>query len=407
MNHDKAPARLLLATETYWPEIGGGERQARTLATGLASLGYEVTILTRRSRRELPRRGQDGAAQVLRLSPAGQGRWRKWLLLLPAFASLWVRRSRYDVVLVSGFRILGIAALAARALTRRPTVLKGDSRGELSGDYFQAGIARAGLTPRSGLVAWGLRLRNSLLRRADAYVALSQEMAREFLDHGAPAERVWRIPNGVDTERFRPAAAGERRELRGTLGLPGGIVAVYTGRLVTYKGLPTLLRAWHAVSDGMLVLVGEGGADVHACERELREYVATHALGERVRFAGPSDRVEDWLRAADLFVFPTENEAFGLSLVEAMSCALPCITTRVGGLGDFVADGTNALVVPTGDDRALAAAVSALAADPVRRAALGEAARQTALQRFAIKIVVDEYAQRIDQLLRSRAGRAP
>jgi glycosyltransferase involved in cell wall biosynthesis len=329
------------------------------------------------------------------------------MLLLPAFASLWVRRRHYDVVLVSGFRILGIAAIAARALTGRPTILKGDSRGELSGDYFSAGIAHAGLKADSWLVGHGLRLRNAVLRRADAYIALSEEMSREFQVHGAPASRIWRIPNGVDTERFRPATAGERSELREILGLPDETIAVYTGRLVTYKGLPTLIRAWRAVNHGTLVLVGEGGADVHACERELRELVAAHALDGRVRFAGPSDRVEDWLRAADLFVFPTENEAFGLSLVEAMACALPCITTSVGGLRDFVTDGANALVVPTGDDRAVAFAISALAADANRRQALGEAARQTALQRFSTQVVVDAYARRIDALSRSREGRAP
>ena len=407
MTHDVPGSRLLLATETYWPEIGGGERQARTLATGMADLGREVTILTRRSRRGLARRDHDGPARVMRLPPAGRGRWRKWLLLFPAFLCLCVRRRTYDVVLVSGFRILGIAAVMARAVTGRPTILKGDSRGELSGEYFRAGITRAGLKADSWLVSCGLRLRNSLLSRADAFVALSEEMASEYRDHGVPASRVWRIPNCVDTGCFRPASADERRELRNALGLPGEPVAVYTGRLVTYKGLRTLLRAWRSVRNVTLVLVGEEGADVHACERELREFVAAHALEERVIFAGPSDRVEDWLRAADLFVFPTENEAFGLSLVEAMACALPCITTSVGGLCDFVVDGANAWVVPSGDHSAMSSAVSALAVDAGRRKALGDAARQTALQRFSMRVVVDAYAERIDSLIRSRAVRAP
>jgi glycosyltransferase involved in cell wall biosynthesis len=407
MTHDVASSRLLLATETYWPEIGGGERQARTMATGMAELGREVTILTRRSRRELLRQDQDGPARVVRLPPAGIGRWRKWLLLLPAFLCLCARRKSYDVVLVSGFRILGIAAVMARAVTGRPTILKGDSRGELSGEYFRAGISRAGLKADSWMVSCALRIRNALLSRADAFVALSEEMASEYRNQGVPASRVWRIPNGVDTGCFRPASADERRELRNTLCLPGEVVAVYTGRLVTYKGLRTLLRAWCSVRNVTLVLVGEEGADVHGCERELREFAAAHALEQRVIFAGPSDRVEDWLRAADLFLFPTENEAFGLSLVEAMACALPCITTSVGGLRDFVVDGANAWVVPTGDHDALSSAVSALAADAGRRKALGDAARQTALQRFSMRVVVGAYAECIDALIRSRAARAP
>jgi glycosyltransferase involved in cell wall biosynthesis len=405
MSRPALPPRLLLATETYAPEIGGGERQARALAEGFAALGREVTILTRRSRPGLARREREGPALVLRLPPTGPGRWRKWLLVLPACLALCRHRRRYDAVLVSGFRILGIAALMARAVTGKPTALKADSAGELSGEYFRAGLAPAGLTPDSRAVAFAVRLRNAALRRADVFVALSEEMRREFIEHGVPPERVRRIPNGVDTTVFRPASPDERSRLRGRLGLHDGPVAVYTGRLVTYKGLPSLLRAWRSVPDAALVLVGEGGADLHACERELREFAAAHGMQGRVRFAGVVERVEEWLRAADLFVFPTENEAFGLSLVEAMACALPCVTTRVGGLRDFVADGVNALVVPPADDDALGAAVASLIGDAGRRAVLGQAARRTAEERFSLPVVAGAYAALVDELCEARMRR--
>ena len=388
----------MIVTETYSPEIGGGERQARALAEGFAALGRQVTILTRRSRHGLARREHDGPTLVLRLPPSGAGRWRKWLLLLPTWFALCRHQRQYDAVLVSGFRILGIAALLARALTRKPTVLKADSAGELSGEYFRAGLARTGMTPESRPVSLALRLRNVALRQADAYVALSDEMTREFLEQGVAPERVRRIPNGVDTAVFRPAAAGERSSLRRKLGLPDAPIAVYTGRLVTYKGLPALLRAWREVPGALLVLVGEGGADVHACERELRESANAPGLQGRVRFAGAAQRVEEWLRAADVFVFPTENEAFGLSLVEAMACGLPCVTTRVGGLRDFVIDGVNAHVVPPGDDAALAAALAGLLGDAGRGAALGQAARRTVEERFSLAVVAGAYAALMDEL---------
>src|SRR5688572_20654054 len=68
-----ARPRLMLATETFWPEIGGGERQAGVLANCLTALGHSITILTRRSRRELAPRERHGSALVLRLPPAGPG----------------------------------------------------------------------------------------------------------------------------------------------------------------------------------------------------------------------------------------------------------------------------------------------------------------------------------------------
>lgn len=390
--------RVLLMTETYWPEMGGGERQARLLAGGLVERGYEVTIVTRRSRASLPRREHDGGVLVLRLPPAGPGRWLKWVFVLPAFATLLFRRRRYDVVLVSGFRHLGVAALAARTLTGKPAVLKADSAGEFSGEYFRTGLALSGIRLDSWPVRRALRLRNAMLRRADAFVSLSRAMTDELVAHGVPAVRVYRIGNGVDTDAFRPANPQDRAVLRRHLALPAGAVVVYTGRLVAYKGLPLLLQAWRNIFDATLVLVGEGGRDVDACEDALRAYVAEHCMNGRVRFTGAVDNVQDWLRAADAFVFPTENEAFGLSLAEAMACGLPCVTTAVGGLGDFVVHGVNAIAIPQGDAAALETAMRQLLADEALRLKIGRAARRTAVERFAAAAVSDAYGRLLDRV---------
>jgi glycosyltransferase involved in cell wall biosynthesis len=388
---DSSVRRVLLLTETYWPEIGGGERQAQLLGQGLARDGREVTIVARRSRAGLPWRDADVAVRVLRLPPTGPGRWRKWLQVLPAFVLLlWQRRS-YDVVLVSGYRLLGIAAMLARAITGKPTVLKADSSGELSGEYFRAGLARTGVRLETPLARRALAARNALLRRADAFVAMSDEMARELVTHGVAVTAVHRIGNAVDTERFRPATAAERSALRARLELPDGHIVLYTGRLVAYKGLPALLEAWREITSGTLVLVGEQGNDIHGCEPQLRELAERHGLAARVRFVGAVADVEAWLRASDVFAFPTENEAFGLSLVEAMACGLPAVTTTVGGLRDFVADETNALVVAPGDSRGIAAALWRLLDDAELRARLGGAARVTAEQ-FGAVAITERYA---------------
>jgi glycosyltransferase involved in cell wall biosynthesis len=391
-------SRVLLMTETYWPEIGGGERQARLLAQGLAARGHEVTIVARRSRAGTRRRDLDGQVQVLRLPPTGRGRWRKWLLVLPAFGALLWRRRRYDIVLVAGFRWLGIAAMLARLLTGKPTVLKADSSGELSGEYFRAGLAQSGIALESWPARSLLGLRNALLRRADAFVSLSDTMTRELQAHGVPAERIRQIGNGVDTAIFHPATPEERAALRARLGLPAGDVAIYTGRLVSYKGLALLVRVWRDIAHATLVLVGEGGNDIHACEAELQDFVAANGLSERVRFTGPVDNVHDWLRAADIFVFPTENEAFGLSLVEAMACGLASVTTTVGGLRDFVVDGANALAVPVADAGALTGGIRALLADPELRSGIGRSARRTAEERFGAATIAKDYAALFERL---------
>ena len=401
---------MLLLTETYWPEIGGGERQAASLGAALTRRGHTVTILTRRSRPELAREELGGNLRVVRLSPAGRGRRRKWGLAATSLPALMRLRGEHDVVLVSGFRMLGIPALLARLCGGRPTILKADSIGEMSGEYFRAGLAESGLSLDRATVRAGLAMRNALLRTADAFVAISGAIDQELRGSGVEPERIHRIPNGVDISVFRPASTAERQAMRHSLGMPiDGRLVVYTGRLVSYKGLPTLLRAWRELpaqrEAATLALVGEAGGDIRGCERELRAYAQDHGLS--VRFAGPSSRVQDWLRAADLFVFPSEDEAFGLSLVEAMACGLAAVATRVGGLADFVVDGVNSAVVLPGDAQGLCQAISSLLQDRPLADQLGRAARELVVARFDEGAVARAYETVIMRVLgTTRVGRA-
>jgi glycosyltransferase involved in cell wall biosynthesis len=398
---------VVIATETFHPEVGGGETQALTIADALAERGYRVTLITRRSRTGLARRESRRQMKIVRVPPAGPGRWKKWALTLTAFPALLAAARQADVVLVSGFRILGAPAVAASRMRRVPCVLKGDSRGELSGEFFRAGLAQWGLTPQSLLARLFVRMRNRLLRGAERFIALSQEMTTEYLNAGVPRARLAVIANGVDVERFRPAEAEERLALRRRLGLPAGPMAVYTGRLVTYKGLPMLLRVWESLREetaATLVLVGEGGADVHACEAELRAFTASHRLESSVRFAGPVANVEDYLRSADLFVFPTTDEAFGLSLVEAMACGLPVVSTAVGGIGDFLVDGENGIVVPAGDEEALRCALRRAIGGGSEVDAIGRAARETAVSRFSHHAVADEWVRLFESIASPRSA---
>jgi glycosyltransferase involved in cell wall biosynthesis len=399
---------VYMLTETYRPEIGGGERQAALLSAGLAQRGFAVTLVARRSRPGLAWRESEGAVHIRRLTPTGRGRLRKWLFLLPALLLLVRNRHAYDVVLVSGFRLLGISAMLAAVVTQRPTILKADSSGEMSGEYFRTGLRSLGLSAEGRLARFFLSRRNALLRRADRFVCLSQDMRDEFIGAGVPPHRIVTIPNGVDTERFRPADPEQRLALRRTLALPEGLVVIYTGRLVRYKGVPELLDAWRVIApehpEACLVLVGEGSGDLQACEDELRQNVATHGLTRSVRFTGAVENVQDWLRAADIFAFPTHDEAFGLSLVEAMACGLAIVSTRVGGLADIVRDGENAVAVPPAAPARLAEALRALLGDPAYRHRLGEAARMHARTHHDVDAVCAAYQKLLSDLTPDRHG---
>jgi glycosyltransferase involved in cell wall biosynthesis len=121
--------------------------------------------------------------------------------------------------------------------------------------------------------------------------------------------------------------------------------------------------------------VGEGGHDIFNCEQALRDSVAAAGLADSVTFAGAVDNVVDYLQASDVFLFPTENEAFGISIIEGMAVGLPTISTLVGGVRDIVVAGETGLTMPVQDVAALTAALTALAQDQDRRDQMGRAAR--------------------------------
>ena len=389
--------RICILTETYYPVAGGGESQARELAKGLVKRGHSVLVLTRRSSADFPSAESLDGATVRRLPPVGAARAKKWGLVVSSMWALFRHRAEYDAVVVCGFRILGIPAMVATRMLKKVCILKADSMGEMSGAFFAAGLERLGLTPESAAFAFFLRRRNRLFKNAESFVAISQAIADEFLEAGIDAQKIRIIPNSVDLQRFQPVSVDEKRAIRRRLGLPEeAMITAFTGRLVSYKGLEGLLRVWRGLVDngdpGVLLLVGGGGLDMHNCEGELRDFVRTRGMASAVRFAGEAKDVEAYLQASDLFAFPSENEAFGISVVEAMATGLPVVSSDAGGLMDIVSDGETGLVFPAGDEEALKRSLGRLLGSADLRRSLGEAARERALAVYSSQRIVEQYA---------------
>jgi glycosyltransferase involved in cell wall biosynthesis len=401
--------KVCIFTETYFPIVGGGETQARLLAEGLVANGFSVIILTRRSDPSLKRTEQYGAVTAYRLPPVGSGQLRKWGLLLASFPALVSLRHQYDLVFVSGFRRVGIAAVLISKLLDKDCILKADSLGEMSGDYFATGLARLRLRSAPLVLKPFLWLRDNILKRANAFVAISSDVDTELRTQGVNPTLIEMIPNGVDTRRFRPAKPHERHELRRELGLPpDDKIVTFTGRLVSYKGLPLLLEVWQEIqrkyNNVGLLLVGAGGLDIHNCEAELKAYVSANGLQDSVCFTGEVHNVYEYLQASDIFVFPTENEAFGISLIEAMACGLPVISTPVGGVKDILQHRQNGFVVQPGDLQQLYDALDTLITDAALSDCLGQAAWQTVQDRYSAKTVTRKYVT-LFQHLTSQNGK--
>lgn len=397
--------KICIFTETYYPVMGGGETQAQLLAEGLIADGHSVTVLTRRSDASLKKRERYGEVNVVRLAPVGSGQLKKWGLLVSSVPALIRLRRDYDLIFVSGYRIIGLAAVLLAKLLRKKVVLKADSQGEMSGGFFESGLKKIGVSHRSFLFRMFLGFRNTILKHADAFSAISTEIASEWTSSGIPSEKIHLIPNCVDTKRFIPVQPAEKISLRKKLNLPqDATIAIYTGRLVSYKGLRLLLKVWndirHKHENVLLILAGTGGLDIHNCEDDLKEYVKVNGLEKHVLFTGAIQNVPEYLQASDLFVFPTENDAFPSSIVEAMACGLPVVATPVGAIKNIITNGETGMLIQPGNHEQLFQALDVMLSDTALASRLGNAAHQSVQGLYSAEAVSEKYLDLFQGLIK-------
>lgn len=186
------------------------------------------------------------------------------------------------------------------------------------------------------------------------------------------------IHNGVDPERFSPEVpqAGVRERFAMP---PEATVAVSVGRLIGWKGLHVIIECLPAIPGLHFLVIG--GGDERA---RLEKLAAERGVADRVHFAGEVAHrdLPGYLCAGDLFVQPSiGEEAFGISVVEAMSCGLPVLASNQGGLREIVIEGETGHLLPAGDLAAWGQALAALT-DAGLRQRLGAAGRARVVDHF-------------------------
>ena len=231
------------------------------------------------------------------------------------------------------------------------------------------------------------------IEKSDRITAVSQWLKDETIRAFRCECPVDVIPNFVDPAIFDRARYGEtlRQELGG-----GRPILMHISNFRPVKRVRDVVRVFARVRahrDAVLVMVGDG-PERQAAEEEAR----TLGIAADVRFLGKIDAVAPLLAAADVYVFPSESESFGLSALEALACGVPVVAAAVGGVPEVVRDGVTGALLPLGDVDGMAAAVLGFL-DPDRWREASAAAAADARARFATADVVARYERVYDEAL--------
>lgn len=227
------------------------------------------------------------------------------------------------------------------------------------------------------------------LKQARRIHVHSDYLRRHIAPHAASPDRITKVMNGIQIERYDPTYSGVAA--RQDLGLaPDTPLVVMAGRLNPYKGQDDLIDAAEIIlrtrPDAHFVIAGGDEQTMHeGAEVSMRSLlearIAAKNVGHRVRLAGYYPDLPGLMAAADMVAMPSWEEPFGLVALEGMAMAKPIVSTRAGGVPEFVLEGETGLLVPPRDPQALAHALLTLMAHPERARRMGALGR-TRVEQF-------------------------
>ncbi len=374
---------VLMLSQTFHPVMGGSERQALELSRALAGRGVRVTVLTRQPGGQ-PAAEDLGGVAVRRLSVFGPRLMDSALFMLKSFFWLLRHRAEYDAVHVHLASSPAVAAVLASRLTGRRTLVKlGGGRG-----VDEITLSMGTLQGRLKLAFFGWARPELLVMNREVYDWLAGDRRFSRL-------RLRLFRNGVDTGRYTPGLYQEKIKAKAALGLENSQLFLFVGRLSPEKRVKEFLEAWaevlgesRAPGNARLLVVGDG-PERSALERAVNDL----GLGGSVRLEGRREDLLPYYRAADVFILPSISEGLSNSMLEAMSCGLAVMASRVGGAREAVQPGVSGCLFDPLNRSEIKDCMRRFLADRSLAVRMGEAARRTAVERYSMARVIDELLQ--------------
>lgn len=227
------------------------------------------------------------------------------------------------------------------------------------------------------------------IESSDRVTAVSSALAAETYDLIKPEKKIETIYNFIDERVYLKKNTAAIKEKHGIL--PDEKVVIHVSNFRKVKRVQDVIRVFRNIAGktkAKLLLVGDGPEKSIACEL-IRKY----GLEDQVLMLGNQDRVEDLYSISDLKLLLSEKESFGLVLLEAMACGVPCIGTNIGGIPEVIKNNVSGFLVDVGDVTAATARAMSILEDEQLSNRFTKAAIEMLENEFSSKKIVSQYEQ--------------
>ncbi len=389
---------LMLARALPAHRKGGVPDHTWILAHGIASHGIDVHILTTRLEGGPPVAVSEGVTvhYLANTRPdAYDGGW--WPESARSTVSLH-SAERFDLIHCQSSAGYAVVNAGVHRRLRVPAVVSqhGTYYDELvtrwkNGFSGDPSVSAKNIAAIAYILYMIIRRDKPYLRMADGVISTSEEQYRLIARvYGVPEERLYKVYNGMDLSMFTPAPGNP--ELRKRQGIaPAAPLILCVARLIRDKGIQIMLNAMPGIlerfPDCRLLVVGDG-----PYRPQLERLASRRGVASSIVFAGEKelDELPEYFRACDIFVNPTNQQnGYDLTMVEAMACEKPVVSSDIGSTPTLIARGSDGILFPTGDVRALERAVTGLLGDGRLRAEIGAGARTKVTGRFGLDAMVE------------------
>jgi len=390
---------VCMVTGRFYPEYGGGARQALRICQKTRERGIVPFVVTRDYHHRFSmfdiRKDLVFGIQVFRLpSVFRKGRWSKLWFVVRALIFLVDHRARYHIVHIHGIRHYTFPIILLAKAMKKNVIVKMTCFG--IDDPLTLKKKRLGAT------------RLKIMSLADRVIGVSSELCASYKQSPLSSKKLVYIPNGIDMEEFHPVGKNERLRLKKKLGItPEYLVFLFIGGVIRRKGVDLLVKSWGKVIKNFpfskLIIIGpKDEKDAIINEKYLTEnlwqYLKDRQLDNTVIFTGYLTDVKEYIQICDIFILPSSKEALPTVLIEAMACGTSIVATRLGCVLDLIEDGKSGLLFELRNQAQLTECLMRLAGEPDLRKAFSKECRRT-VNRFSFNRIADSYISIYEGLL--------